>query len=207
MFFHYQSDNSPANKISHRALKRRYAEDPRLFWNRITTKSELPEFLISFAIFIFSLLSASANCELTFTRMGWMIAGRRSSITAGNIDKRLTIANQLPQKKRLLALCDERKIKRSKITKELFILHWIMFACVIWSRIIYPHQKPHLYIHIWKCTPAPKSAPAHPHLKIYTRTREPHHIRTRTSGSDKFHFILPQNLIILHFNSAVKFIT
>ena len=40
-----------------------------------------------------------------------------SWITADNADKRLTISNQIPQKRRLLDLCDERKIKEAKLSE------------------------------------------------------------------------------------------
>ena len=104
MEMYFEAANSAANKASNKALKQRYDADPRIFHNQNTTKAEFPEFIITFAIFIFSLLSASANCERAFSCMGWLVAGRRARITAENVDKRLTLANQLPQKKRLLAL-------------------------------------------------------------------------------------------------------
>ena len=122
MIFNFEAANSVANKATNKALKRRYDEDPRIFWNRSTTKSEFPVFLIDFSIFIFSLLSSSASCERVFSRMGWMVSGRRSSITSENVDRRLTLANQLPQRKRLLTMCDDRKIKRTKVAQDLFIL-------------------------------------------------------------------------------------
>ena len=50
---YFESANSAANKAANKALKQRYDEDPRIFYNRNTTKSEFPEFFISFAIFIF----------------------------------------------------------------------------------------------------------------------------------------------------------
>ena len=72
-------------------------------------------FLVSTVIFIFSVFAASANCERVFSRMSYMISSRRAGITADNADKRLTISNQIPQKRRLLDLCDERKIKKAKL--------------------------------------------------------------------------------------------
>ena len=66
----FEAENSAANKAANKALKKRYDEDPRVFWNQDSIKSEFPEFLVSFSIFIFSLLSSSANCERTFSRMG-----------------------------------------------------------------------------------------------------------------------------------------
>ena len=66
-------------------------------------------------MFIFNQFAASANCERVFSRMGYMISSRRAGITADNADKRLTISNQSPQKRRLLDLYDERKIKEAKL--------------------------------------------------------------------------------------------
>ena len=40
-----------------------------------------------------------------------------SWITADNAAKRLTISNQIPQKRRLLDLCDERKINEAKLVE------------------------------------------------------------------------------------------
>ena len=66
--------------------------------------------------------SSSANYERQFSRMVWMISKIRASITPANANMRLTVANQLPQKRRLLDLCDERKLKRSKLEKSLYEL-------------------------------------------------------------------------------------
>ena len=101
-------------------MKKKYDADPRCFWNDPEVRDTFPPFLVSTAIFIFSILAASANCERAFSRMGWMIAARRAAITATNADKRLTLCNQLPQKRRLLEACEERKIKRMKLNEDLF---------------------------------------------------------------------------------------
>ena len=93
-------------------MKKRYDFDPRVFWNRASTKTDFPEFLIIFSIFKFSLLVSSASCERTFSHMSWIVSERRSCITSENGDKRLKLANQLPQRKRLLGMCDSLKIKR-----------------------------------------------------------------------------------------------
>ena len=66
-------------------------------------------------MFIFSQFAASANCERVFSRMVYMISSRKAGINADNADKRLTISNQIPRKRRLLDLCDERKIKEAKL--------------------------------------------------------------------------------------------
>ena len=64
----------------------------------------------------------SANCEQAFSRMGWIVPSRRAGITANHVDKRLTLCNQLPQKRRLLDVCETRKIKRAKLEESLFSL-------------------------------------------------------------------------------------
>ena len=69
---------------------------------RPVKKKPPPSFLVSVAIFNFSILSSSASCECVFSRVGWMVANRRAAITADNADKRQTLCNQLPQKRRLL---------------------------------------------------------------------------------------------------------
>ena len=92
----------------------------RCFWNVSEVRNTFPSFLVSTAIFNFSILASSANCERAFSRMGWMISARRVGITATNTDKRLTLCNQLPQKRRLLKECWERKIKRAKLNEDLF---------------------------------------------------------------------------------------
>ena len=107
----FELENSAANREQNKQLKLRYDDDPRVFWNRTSTMAAFPDFFFKFSIFIFSVKSSSASCERTFSRMGWMVSGRRSSITSENVDKRLTLANQLPQRKRLLTMCDDRKIK------------------------------------------------------------------------------------------------
>ena len=108
------------NKLKNKNLKKKYDDDPRCFWNDADVRDTFPSFLVSTAIFIFSILSSSANCERAFSRMGWMVSDRRTAITANNADKRLTLCNQLPQKRRLLQVCKERKIKRTKLNEDLF---------------------------------------------------------------------------------------
>ena len=100
----------PAEKKRNKKLVKKYTKDPRIYWNQ----TRLPSFLIATVMFIFSIFAASANCERGFSKMSYMISSRRAGITADNADKRLTISNQIPQKRRLLDLCDERKIKKAK---------------------------------------------------------------------------------------------
>ena len=114
------NNNSRDNKRANKKLKKKYDKDPRIFFIKSDVRDELPPFLVDFAIFIFSLQSSSANCERSFSRMGWMISSRRAGITASNADKRLTLCNQLPQKRRLLDVCETRKIKRTKLEETLF---------------------------------------------------------------------------------------
>ena len=75
---------------------------PRCFWNDREARNTFPSVLVSVAIFNFSILSSSASCECVFSRVGWMVANRRAAITADKVDKRQTLCNQLPQKRRLL---------------------------------------------------------------------------------------------------------
>ena len=114
-------NNTMPNKLANKALKKKYDRDPRIYWSDKEVRKSIPSFLVDFAVFIFSLQSSSANCERAFSRMGWMISSRRAGITADNVDKRLTLCNQLPQKRRLLDVCETRKIKRAKLEESLFV--------------------------------------------------------------------------------------
>ena len=90
------NNTSLANQSKNKTLKKKYDANPRCFWNDPEVRDTFPSFLVSTAIFICSILAASANCERAFSRMGWMVAARRTAITANNADKRLTLCNQLP---------------------------------------------------------------------------------------------------------------
>ena len=105
----------PAEKKQNKKLVKKYTKDPRIYWNQTSNTSSFPSFLIATVMFIFSIFAASANCERGFSKMSYMTSSRRAGITADNADKRLTISNQIPQKRRLLDLCDERKIKKAKL--------------------------------------------------------------------------------------------
>ena len=105
----------PASQQQNKKLAKKYTKDPRIYWSESSNTSSFPSFLISTVIFIFSVFAASANCERVFSRMSYMISSRRAGITTDNTDKRLTISNQIPQKRRLLDLCDERKITKAKL--------------------------------------------------------------------------------------------
>jgi len=94
---HEVANTSTENKRNNKNLKRKYDRDPREFWTSAEVPDGLPSFLVDFAIFIFSLVSSSANSERVFSRMSWMIGSRRSGITASNADKRLTLPNQIPK--------------------------------------------------------------------------------------------------------------
>lgn len=98
-------------------LKAKYDLDPRIFWTNAEHMSALDDQLISFAIYIFSIFSGSAGPEREFSRMGYLLSARRSRYTASNSNKRLTLANLIPQKRRLERVMAERKLKRSKLFK------------------------------------------------------------------------------------------
>ena len=53
--------------------------------------------------------------------MGCMVSARRIVIVAKNDDKRIVRYNHLSQKRRLLEVVEERKIKRTKLNKDLLI--------------------------------------------------------------------------------------
>ena len=118
---HEVANTSTENKRKNKTLKQKDDLDPRGFWNSDEVRDGLPSFLVEFAIFIFSLMSSSANSERAFSRMSWMISSRRSGITASNADKRLTLCNQIPQKRRLMDECKSRNIKRVKLSESLFV--------------------------------------------------------------------------------------
>ena len=95
-------------------LKEKYDKDPRSFWTNPAT-TRLDEYLVRTAYFVHSIRWASANAEREFSRMGWMISSGQSAITAEHAYQRLTMANQLPQKRRLEELMDEREIKKQEL--------------------------------------------------------------------------------------------
>ena len=98
-------------------LKAEYDLDPRIFWTNAEHMSAMDDQLVSFAIYIFSIFSGSAGPEREFSRMGYLLSARRSRYTASNSDKRLTLANLIPQKRRLERVMAERKLKRAKLFK------------------------------------------------------------------------------------------
>ena len=134
----------------------------------------------------------SANCERAFRRMGWMISARRAAITATNADKRLTLCNQLPQKRRLLKECRERKIKGKNWTKIYSNEHsFISRPCWVVLSIFKNINLLSFWLNIdfrifWIST---KNVPLRGAGKILP-AREPHphpapHL-TRTAGSGKY---------------------
>ena len=50
-----------------------------------------------------------------------MVSARRTVIIVRNVDKRMIRYSHLPQKLRLLEVFEERKIKRTKLNKDLVI--------------------------------------------------------------------------------------
>ena len=59
--------------------------------------------------------------EQVFSRIGCMVSARRTVIIVKNDDKRIIRYIHLPQKRRLLEVVEERKIKRTKLNKDLLI--------------------------------------------------------------------------------------
>ena len=83
-------------------MKKKYDEDSRSFWNDCEARDTFTSFLVDVAIYVSSILSSSSNCERAFSRLEWMVANRRTAITADNAEKRMALCNQLPQKRRIL---------------------------------------------------------------------------------------------------------
>ena len=78
----------------------------------------LPGCLVRCANFVHSIKSSSSDPEREFSRMGWMINKRRSAITAENANKRLTIGNLLPMKRKLSELLSSRKLQKRDLFKK-----------------------------------------------------------------------------------------
>ena len=100
---------------SNEDLKDEYDRNPRVFWSDETHSSVLGSDLVSFARYIFSILSSSAGPEREFSRMGYLVTKRRSRYTPANTNKRLTLANLIPQKRRLEDILSIRQIKRARL--------------------------------------------------------------------------------------------
>ena len=113
----YVEDNTPENRIRNKKLVRKFRDDPRVFWSNPKHVHSLPRCLVRCAIFVLSIKSSSAGPEREFSRMGWMINQRRSSITAANADKRLTIGNLLPTKRKLTEILSSRKLQKKQLFK------------------------------------------------------------------------------------------
>ena len=55
------------------------------------------------------------------SRIGYMVSAKRTVIIVKNDDKRIIRYSHLAQKRRLLEVVEERKIKRTKLNKDLLI--------------------------------------------------------------------------------------
>lgn len=75
----------------------------------------LPDCLSRCANFVFSIKSFSVAPEREFSRMNWMVSERRSSITAENVDKRLTLGCILPLKRKLEIILKQRKVQKRNL--------------------------------------------------------------------------------------------
>ena len=70
--------------------------------------------LVSFACFIFSVSAGPAAPEREFSKMGYLFS-KRSRYTAVNTNKRLTLSNMIPQKRKLKLIMTLKNIKRQKL--------------------------------------------------------------------------------------------
>ena len=96
-------------------LKDKYDKDPRGFWSEANHGKAMGSSLVRFARYVFSILAGSAGPEREFSRMGYLISPRRSSYTASNTNKRLTLSNWIPQKRRLESELSSRDLKKIKL--------------------------------------------------------------------------------------------
>ena len=96
-------------------LKGAYDDDPRIFWNDGTHGLAMGTRLRELANYIFSVLAGSAGPEREFSRMGYLVSSRRSRYTSSNTNKRLTLANLIPQKRRLEKEIRFRQLKKAKL--------------------------------------------------------------------------------------------
>lgn len=110
-----QSDNRRKNRTHNKNLSLSYLKNPKEFWCDSRLTSDLSSQLKRYAVFVFSIRSGAVKCESEFSRMSWMISARRSSYTAENANKRLTMGNLLPQKRKLEQEMEKRKIKKRKL--------------------------------------------------------------------------------------------
>ena len=96
-------------------LKEKYDSDPRIFWKDPNHNLAMGCRLTEFASYVFSILAGSAGPEREFSRMGYLVSSRRSSYTAANTNMRLTLANLIPQKRRLESELRFRKLIKAKL--------------------------------------------------------------------------------------------
>jgi len=100
-------------------LKLMYDENPRdNFWLDSEKTAGFDPTLIAFAKYIFTIISASASPERTFSIMKHMISSRRSSITGANTDRRLTVRSLLPMKRKLEELVESKRASKAKRMKK-----------------------------------------------------------------------------------------
>ena len=111
----YMVDGTQDSKRSNYILKKSYDKNPISFWASEHHVSNLSSELVKVALFVFSIRSSSASSEREFSRMGSMIRPRRSSFTASNANKVLTLSNLLPQKRRLGKLRKQKEIKIAEL--------------------------------------------------------------------------------------------
>ena len=111
----YVEDSTPQNRARNKRLLRKFTDDPYIFWKDSNHRQALPDCLVRCATFILSIKSSSVAPEREFSRVGWMVNKRRSSITAENTDKRLTIGNLLPMKRKLNEVIVSRKLQKKDL--------------------------------------------------------------------------------------------
>jgi len=92
---------------------------------------------MTFASYIFSISAGSAGIEREFARMGYLLSSRRSRHTPSHTNKRLTLANLIPQEKRLERLLTVRITQKIRLFKNLSAVNIFSFIKLCWVANIY----------------------------------------------------------------------
>ena len=119
----YEVDNSSRqNRLKNMKMNKnkKYDEDPRCFWNDREAQDTFTSFLVDVAISVSSISSSSANCEQAFRRIVWMVANIRTATYYSWQRWKAPDALQSTSSKVAPELCQEQKIKRTKLNEELF---------------------------------------------------------------------------------------
>ena len=103
----------------------------RVFRRKLDGISKISYSITHNFFWVFSILAGSAGPEREFSRMGYLLTPRRSSYKSSNTNKRLTLANRIPQKRRLEIELNARNVKRRKLfdSNQVTLILYIEMTC------------------------------------------------------------------------------